>query len=334
MYLEEQAQPAIAAPEVEWALPRRPTFLETVLRFVRRKPLGAFGLLIVFIMIAMTLGTPKVEFGVPSLPSAPLGFELGQPWMARYDAEQYFTYADSGRLFQYQDPTWDHWLGTDKAGRDIWSRIVWGARRSLFVGLWALALATVIGTTIGVVSGFFRGWLDTVVQRFMDAVQSFPPLITLILIVTINPFTEGPSLTVAAFALGFVGITSVQRIVRGVVLSAREQPYVDAARVIGASDLRTMVYHILPNIAAPIIVVFSIGLGAVILAEAALGFIVPQAVPQTPSWGLMLNEGRAVIVDHPWPGLFSSAAIALSVLGFNLAGDALRDVLDPRLRVG
>jgi len=334
MYLEEQVPTAVAAPELEWALPRHPGALETALRFIRRKPLGAFGFLIVFFMIAMTIGTPKAEFGVPSLPSRPLGFELGQPWMARYEVERQFKDPVSGRLVQFEAPSWKHWLGVDKAGRDTWARIVYGARRSLFVGLWALALATAVGTTIGVVSGFFRGWFDTAMQRLMDALQSFPPLITLILIISINPLTSGPSLTVAAFALGFVGITSVQRIVRGVVLSTREQPYVEAARVVGATDLRTMVYHILPNITAAIIVVFSIGLGAVILAEAALGFIVPQFVPQDPSWGLMLNEGRAVMLDHPWLAVFSGSAIALAVLGFNLAGDALRDVLDPRLRLG
>ena len=334
MYAEEPAAAVVLAPPGEWALPKQPTIASTVWRFVRRKPLGAFGLLIVFFMVLMTVGTPQAEFGMLELPSRPLGFELGKPWLSRYDAEQQFKHADSGRLVQYQAPSLKHWLGTDQAGRDNWSRIVWGARRSLFVGLWALAIATAAGAVIGILSGFFRGWLDTVVQRLMDALQSFPPLITLILIVSLNPFTSQPSLAIVAFALGFVGITQVQRIVRGVVLSTREQPYVEAARVIGASDLRTMVFHILPNIMAPIIVVFSIGLGAVILAEAALAFIAPQQVPQDPSWGLMLNQGRFVMLDHPWPALVSGFAIALAVLGFNLAGDALRDVLDPRLRLG
>ncbi len=334
MYADEPAAAVVLAPPSEWALPKQPTILSTVWRFIRRKPLGAFGMLIVLFMVMMTVGTPQAEFGMLELPSRPLGFELGKPWLSRYDAEQQFKHVDSGRLIQYEAPSLKHWLGTDQAGRDNWSRIVWGARRSLFVGLWALAIATAAGAIIGILSGFFRGWLDTVVQRLMDALQSFPPLITLILIVSLQPFTNQPSLTIVAFALGFVGITQVQRIVRGVVLSTREQPYVEAARVIGASDLRTMVFHILPNIMAPIIVIFSIGLGAVILAEAALAFIAPQQVPQDPSWGLMLNQGRFVMLDHPWPALVSGSAIALAVLGFNLAGDALRDVLDPRLRLG
>lgn len=333
MSLEEQAIPSVGQAAPELAMPRQPTPWDTIRRFIRRKPLGAIGMLLVGFMILMTLGTPQLDFAVPSLPDRPFGFEIGSPWLQRYGAETNFHTAEN-RLSQYEAPSSDHWLGTDKNGRDVWARIVNGARRSMFVALWALTLATVIGTTIGVVSGYFGKWLDTSVQRVMDALQSFPPLIALILVVSINPLTSGPSLIVAAFALGLVGIPTVQRIVRGVVLATREQQYVEAARVIGASDARTMVYYILPNITASIIVLFSIGLGSVILAEAALGFVVPDKLPQGPSWGLMLNEAQPVIVDHPYPGLFSAGAIAMAVLGFNLAGDALRDVLDPRLRLG
>ena len=170
-------------------------------------------------------------------------------------------------------------------------------------------------------------------QRIMDALQSFPPLILLILIVSVNPLTNGPNLLVIAFALGLVGIPSVQRIVRGVVLSTREQQYVEAARVIGASDIRTMRYYIVPNIMASIIVVFSTGLGVAILAESALGFIAPDKLPTGTSWGVMLGDEQNVIGDHPIAVFAPAAAIAFSVLGFNLAGDALRDVLDPRLRL-
>ena len=198
-----------------------------------------------------------------------------------------------------------------------------------------LFVATLLGTAVGVISGYFGKWLDTTVQRFMDALQSFPPLIALILIVTINPFGGGAtaSLLMAAFSLGLVGIPSVQRITRGVVLSTRELQYVEAARVIGASDSRIMLRYILPNITASIIVVFSTGIGVVILAEAALSFIVPSIVPSGTSWGLMLSESYTRLGSAPYPGLFSSAAIAMAVLAFNLAGDALRDVLDPRLRL-
>jgi peptide/nickel transport system permease protein len=333
MQQEHAAPPLAATPEL--ALPKRPGALKNVLKFIRRKPLGALGFLLIFMLFAMTLGTPKAEFGVPELPHSPLGVKLGKPWLAPYNEEENFKTAN-GRLNVSAGPSGQHWLGTDGSGRDNWSRVVWGARRSLFVGIWALTFATVVGATIGVLSGYFRGWSDTSTQRFMDALQAFPALLTLILILTIRPFTTDPSLVVAAFALGFVGIPAVQRIVRSVVLSTREQQYVEAARVIGATDTRTMVYYILPNIMASIIVVFSTGLGVVILAEAALAFLVPQAVPpEGASWGLMLNRGVADgLSNHPWPVIASAGAIAFAVLGFNLAGDALRDVLDPRLRLG
>jgi peptide/nickel transport system permease protein len=332
---QEHAAPSLAAPAAELALPKRPGVVKNVLKFIRKKPLGAIGFFLIFVLFAMTLGTPKAEFGVPELPHSPLGFELGAPWLSPYSEEENFFNA-SGRLNTHAAPTADHWLGTDGSGRDNWSRIIWGARRSLFVGIWALTLATVVGTTIGVVSGYFRGIADTTTQRFMDALQAFPALLTLILILTIRPFTNEPSLVVAAFALAFVGIPSVQRIVRSVVLSTREQQYIEAARVIGATDARMMVSHILPNIMASIIVVFSTGLGVVILAEAALAFLVPQAVPpEGASWGLMLDQAENDgLATHPWAGIASAGAIALAVLGFNLAGDALRDVLDPRLRTG
>jgi ABC-type dipeptide/oligopeptide/nickel transport system permease subunit len=329
---EEQAIPTVTTAAPAAAPLRRTKWWSGVLKFIRRKPLGAIGFAIVGFLLLLTLGTPKLSFGAPSLPDRPLGFELGHPWLQRYDPNATFR-APNGRVNVFAGISSQHWLGTDKAGNDVWARIVNGARRSLFVGLWALILATLVGATIGVVSGYFGGLLDTIVQRLMDALQSFPPLIALILIVSINPLTTSPNLLVIAFALGFVGIPSVQRIVRAVVLATREQQYVEAARTIGASDLRTMRYYILPNIMASIIIVFSTGLGVAILAESTLAFIAPDKLPVGPSWGIMLNQAQPVIVDHPLPGLAACVAIASAVLGFNLAGDALRDVLDPRLRL-
>ena len=327
---EQEARDRAAglAGEEEPVLPLRPGVLAMAWRFVRHKPLGTFGLFIVIIMMAMTVGTPKVTLNAfpPGLAGQPLILRFS-PW--DYQPERTFRDADTGRIAAFLGPSFDHPLGTDGAGRDNWARIVWGARRSLSVGLGALIMATALGTFIGLVSAYFRGWLDTLVQRFMDAIQSFPALLILLLAVSL---TE-PSLRALAVALGFVGLTSVQRIVRAAVLVTREEPYVEAARALGANDARIMLSHVLPNVVAPIIVVFSIGLGAVILAEAALAFIVPESVPQGPSWGLMLNNGRFFMFDSPWTALFSGAAIALAVTGFNLAGDAIRDVLDPRLRL-
>jgi peptide/nickel transport system permease protein len=331
MAVEDHAIPIPAeAPTTE--IPQRPAWWRGVGKFIRRKPLGAIGFGLAGFLLLLTLGTPKAEVGVPELPNRPLGFELGEPWFQRYGPEEVF-YNPEGRVRAYEDPSSDHWLGTDNAGRDMWARLVNGARRSLSVAFWALAIATIVGSTIGIVSGYFGKWFDTIFQRLMDAMQSFPPLILLILIVSINPLTDGPNLMVIAMALGFVGIPSVQRIVRGVVLTTREQQYVEAARVIGASDIRTMRYYILPNIMASIIIVFSTGIGVVILAESALGFIAPDKLPTGTSWGVMLSDYNNDIADYPWPGVTSALAIAFSVLGFNLAGDALRDVLDPRLRL-
>ncbi|HEY5639852.1 MAG TPA: ABC transporter permease [Dehalococcoidia bacterium] len=321
---------AQAIPAVEAAAHAEPSraggLLRGLWKFTRTKPLGAFGFLLIIFLFAMTLGTPQAEFGVPALPDRPFGFELGDPWIQRYRAQEQFSF--------YESPSAEHWLGTDENGRDMWSQIVNGARRSLFVGIWALVVATLVGATIGIISGYFGSWVDMIFQRFMDALQSFPPLIALILIVAINPLSSGDkaSLMMLAFALGFVGIAGVQRIARGVVLSVREQQYVEAARVIGASDLRIMWGYVLPNIFASIIVVFSTGVGVVVLAEAALSFIAPDKVPADVSWGLMLSDSWQSAGDQPWPVVFAAGAISLAVLGFNLAGDALRDVLDPRLR--
>lgn len=324
-----------AKPTVAEREPRRwGSILRGILKFIRKKPLGAVGFAIVIFMLLLTVGPPKAEFGWPQLPNRPLGFELGSPFFQRYDPEKTF-YNERDRALINENPSADHWLGTDGSGRDLWARLVNGARQSLFVAIWALVIATLLGGGIGVVSGYFGKWLDTVVQRIMDALQSFPPLIALILIVSINPLTEGPNLLMISFALGLVGIPSVQRIVRSVVLATREQQYVEAAKTIGATDLRAMRYYIIPNIMASVIIVFSTGIGVAILAESTLGFIAPDKLPTGgQSWGRMLNDAFGDVGDKPIPVLASAGAIAFAVLGFNLAGDALRDVLDPRLRLG
>jgi ABC-type dipeptide/oligopeptide/nickel transport system permease subunit len=331
---QESAIPAAAPAVVEPQARRRGGVIHAILKFIRKKPLGAVGFAIVIFMVFAAIGPPKAEFGWPQLPNRPLGFELGSPFLQRYEPEKVF-YNERSRARINEGQSAQHWLGTDGSGRDLWSRIINGSRQSLFVSIWALVIATAIGGGIGVVSGYFGKWFDTFVQRLMDALQSFPPLIALILIISINPLTTGPNLLVIACALGLVGIPSVQRIVRSVVLATREQQYVEAARTIGATDLRTMRYYIVPNIMASVIIVFSTGIGVVILAESTVAFIAPDKLPSGgQSWGIMLNDAYGDINDEPMPVVWCAGAIALAVLGFNLAGDALRDVLDPRLRLG
>jgi len=292
-----------------------------------RKPLGTTSaIIIVAILAAAVASWPPWLFGLP-LP----GLDAGPPAVARYDPEDSFWVYDEelGRemLIDKAEPSAAHWLGTDDKGRDIYSRIVWGSRRSLQIGLLSLLMGTAIGVVLAFTSAYAGGNFDLFFQRIMDAFQAFPPLLFLILMVTI---TE-PTVPWLIIALGIVSVPSVSRIVRSVILQIREMPYVEAARAIGASAPRIMVRHILPNIMAPIIIVFSMGIGIVILAEASLSFL--GLGPPGVSWGEMLNRGRLFITTSPWQALFSGMAITLAVLSFNLAGDALRDIFDPRLRV-
>jgi len=227
-----------------------------------------------------------------------------------------------------ESPSADHWLGTDLSGRDLWSRIIYGSQLALVIGLGASLVAVVFGTLLGIVSAYFGGSIDMVVQRLMDSFQAFPPFILLLLL---TQTVDNPSKWLLAVFLGIVGVALVTRIVRSAVLAARQEVYVLAARTIGAHDVRIMLRHILPNIFSPIIVVFTSSIGAYILAEAGLAFI-GLGDPVAISWGKMVEEGRRLGPTKPLMALFVGSALTVTVLGFNLAGDALRDVLDPRLR--
>lgn len=304
--------------EAEMVLPARPSPLVAALRLAVHKPLGTFGLIVILIMAILAAFAPIVQRYPPDVPFQRVNLF--------HDPDNPLT-GSAIETDASAAPSWEHWFGTDTRGHDLWSRIVWGTRRSLGIGVAALAIALSVGTVLGLTSAYFAGRFDTILQRFMDAIQAFPALLILILIASISEAT----IRTLIIGLGLVGIPQVSRIVRGTVLSLREMPYVEAARVLGASNLRIMVRHILPNTAAPIIVVFTIGLGSVILAEAGLAFL--GLAPPGVSWGLMLDEGRNFIQSSPWQALFAGLAITLAVLAFNLAGDALRDILDPRLRV-
>jgi ABC-type dipeptide/oligopeptide/nickel transport system permease subunit len=228
------------------------------------------------------------------------------------------------------DPSGKHWFGTDRAGQDLFSRVTEGARLSLTIGFFAALFATGLGTIIGLLSGFIGGTTDLLFNRIMDALQAFPPIVFLLLMRSV--VEDKDNLILLVLILGVLGVAGAQRIARGSVIAASQEQYVEAARTIGAGSTRIMFRHVLPNIFAPIIVVFSISIGLYILAEATISFL--GLGPTQVSWGKMVSDGRQFIISggSPWTSLFAGLAITTLVFGFNVAGDALRDVLDPRLR--
>jgi peptide/nickel transport system permease protein len=226
-------------------------------------------------------------------------------------------------------PSWAHPFGTDDIGRDVLSRVIHGSRISLWVGLLAVGIGTAAGMMIGLLCGYFEGRLDIIVQRVMDAMQAIPGLVLALAIVSVLK----PSTTNAMLAIAMVIIPGNSRIVRGAVLSTKQNRYVEAAQAMGCRHPRIIASHILPNVTAPILVIASIWLGNAILIEATLSFLGVGTQPPTPSWGLMLSgSGRAFMEQAPWLAIFPGLAISLAVLGFNLFGDTLRDAWDPKLR--
>ncbi len=227
-----------------------------------------------------------------------------------------------------QGPSGRHWFGTDELGRDVLSRVLVAARTSVQVGLVAVGIALVAGVLLGLVAGFYGRWVDDVVMRAMDVLFAFPAVLLAIAILAVL----GPGVTNAMIAIGVVYTPIFARITRAQVLSVREEVYVRAARSLGASDLRLLAGHVLPNVLAPIIVQTSLSLAFAILSEAALSFLGLGVQPPDPSWGRMLLEGRGFVQQAWWMGVFPGLAIFATVLSFNLVGDALRDALDPRQR--
>jgi peptide/nickel transport system permease protein len=265
-----------------------------------RNPIGLVGAAIVLFTVLLALLAPVISPYVPS-------------------AQGY------GRLMP---PDAAHWMGTDELGRDQLSRIIYGARVSLQVGAISVVLALVAGLVIGVLAGFYRGWLDDWLMRVVDIVFAFPGLVLAIVIAGLL----GPSRTNAMIAIGIIYAPAFARVIRGSVLAVMAESYVEAARVVGASDPRIMIRHLLPNIMAPIIVLTTVYLSTAILSEAALSFLGLGTQPPEPSWGGMLNAARRFMELAPWLAIFPGGAIMLVVLGFNFLGDGLRDVLDPRIR--
>ncbi len=292
----------LPAPEALARPWRLPALVGLVLRFFRRKPLGAIGGLIVLALLVMAVFADQI---------AP------------------YTYDASIRDARMKPPSVQFWMGTDNLARDVWSRVVYGARISITVGFATVALATLMATAVGVSSAYLGGAYDILVQRVVDAWISFPALVVILSLMA----ALGPGLPNLILALSILGAASASRVIRGATLSVMQNSYVEAARALGASHLRIVMLYVLPNVMATIVILATIGLGAVILAESALSFLGFGIPPPYPSWGGMLSgSGRSFMYHAPWMALFPGAAISLAVFGFNMFGDALRDVLDPRLR--
>lgn len=244
------------------------------------------------------------------------------PQIAPYD------YRSSNMPQSLKPPSWDHWMGTDELGRDILSRVIYGARVSLKVGVEAIAISLLMGILLGALAGYYGGLADNIIMRLMDIMLAFPPLLLALAFMT----AFGRGLDQAIIAIGIVAIPEFARIVRGSVLSVRENDYVQAAKAIGDHDLQIIGYHVLPNVMAPIIVRASLGISAAILEAAFLGFLGLGVQPPEAEWGAMLGSGRSAIFSAPHIITFPGIAITITVLAFNLLGDGLRDALDPRLK--
>jgi peptide/nickel transport system permease protein len=273
--------------------------------FIRKKPLGAIGAVLLLVMAVAAVGAPVLERFPPLL----------------------FHPSDT-----LTPPNGTYWLGSDDKGRDIYSRIIWGARISLQVGFVAVAFGTTIGLVLGLLSGYLGGRFDSLIQRTVDSFQAFPALLLALAITTALKARDIPDVVKVGVALALATWPTACRVIRSSVLAHKGTMYVEAARSIGARTPRIMFLHILPNIASIYIILATAGLAQAILTEASLSFLGAGVPPPEPSWGGMLLEAQRQATRAPWMAIFPGVAITVAVFGFNLFGDALRDTLDPRLR--
>ncbi len=293
------AASALRADEQAW---RQRTLIGSALDFCRRKPLGAFGLAVVLV-ICVAGGTAD--------------------WLAPFDPEE----NDFSAMMQA--PNWVHLLGTDQFGRDIFSRLVFGARTAMIVGFGAAVGGGIIGLVLGVTSAYFGGWFDLVFQRVLDVLMAFPLIILALAVVSV--FGTGVFNVIVAITIPLV--PRCGRVVRASALAVREVPYIDAARALGFGHARIVLRHMIPNVVAPFLILLSAFVGQAILAEASLSYLGLGVQEPVPAWGLMLQgSAEDYATTAPWIAIVPGLAIVLTVLGFSLFGDALRDAIDPKLR--
>jgi peptide/nickel transport system permease protein len=295
---------ALTHAEASAALAPRLTFGEASVKFVRTKPLGAAGALVILVMMVVAVFAEVL---------APY-----DPYRGDY-------------ALQFARPSAEHWLGTDEFGRDVMSRIMYGARIALFVGFTASFAGCTIGLILGVVSAYWGGNVDLLLERLMDVLLAFPLLILALAIASIL----GPAVQNVVVAIAIPIVPRAARVVRATALSVKENPYVEAVQALGAAHVRVILQHIVPNVTAPYLIMLTAQLSSAILTEAALSYLGLGTAEPTPSWGLMLSGSAPSYAEKaPWIALFPGIAISLAVFGFNLFGDSLRDALDPKLRRG
>lgn len=296
----EKAETDIANSELEEEVESSSVWLDSWKRLMRNKTaMVGLGIIIALILVAIFAS-----------------------YLAPYDP----TEADV--LARLEAPSSEHLLGTDQLGRDILSRIIYGSRISLQVGIISVSIAIVFGVLLGTVAGYYGGIIDTLIMRVIDVMLAFPSILLAIAIMAIL----GPQLSNAMIAIGIVNLPRFARIVRSSVLTVKEEEYVEAAQALGARDSRILLHHVLPNCLAPIIVQATLSIATAILEAAGLSFLGLGAQPPTPEWGAMLSDGRSAIQLAPWVVTFPGLAILINVLGFNLFGDGLRDALDPKMK--
>jgi peptide/nickel transport system permease protein len=291
---------------VTWAegvtTPRRSYGGGKLLAFTRAQPLGAFGAVLIVLLAFLAVAGPLITPEDPNAVSTDV----------------------------LKSPSSEHWFGTDNFGRDYFSRIIAGARVSISIALAAITIGVTGGVLLGMASAYAGGVTDLCLQRVIDAMLALPSLILAMFFVSIFGSSVGNLILVLSITI----VPPVSRVARGSSLGILAEPYIDAGRVIGVPAPRLLLRYILPNIAAPIVVIITTGIGALILAEAGLSFLGMGIPPPTAEWGGMLSQSRAFALDAPWLAIFPGAAISIAVLAFNLFGDAMRDVWDPRLRIG
>ncbi|MFX1410900.1 MAG: ABC transporter permease [Promethearchaeota archaeon] len=280
-------------------------------KFIRRlkSPLTIIGIILIFMVVS---------------------FAIFCPWISPYtlaETVDFYPNPSSPQQYPYSPPSPGHPLGTTKFGRDMLSILIWGARFSLTIALPALLIAVVLGVIFGTVAAYYGGWIDTVIMRIMDIFLAFPGLILLLVFIAI----WGQQIQYIILAYGILGIAGYARIIRSSVLQARELPYVEAARAAGAGNWRIMFKHLLPNCIQPTIITFTFAIGGVILSLAGLSFL-GFSDPRLVEWGFYISEARAQILNAPWAVFWPGFMIMMTVLGFMLLGDGLRDALDPRLK--